>query len=140
MLSRKAGYGCDFGFRDLISIDTCGPDPLVMDLQHDPDRVGLRALKDRSQDENDKVHRGVVVVMQKHFIQRGLLHPRLALGDDSFIAIWIDDWHGRVMDNYPEGVPIWQLVAQQVSRAPVKSFLVRMPATTTRIGAITYDA
>ena len=71
-----------FGLGDLVGKDAAFPDPVMMDVQHDPGR-GLAVLVEEAlQHVDHELHRRVVVVEDQHAVEVRPLGLRLGLGDD----------------------------------------------------------
>src|SRR5215471_6631229 len=84
---------CNLGLGDLIGVDSCYSDPLVMDMQHDSHRISFRSLKDGPKYKDDKFHRGIVVIVQQYLVKRRPLQPRLTFGNNCFVALRIQIRH-----------------------------------------------
>lgn len=54
--------------------------PVLMDMQHNPGRLGLRLMKNLLQNLDDELHRGVIVVKQDALVEPRLLGLGLLLG------------------------------------------------------------
>lgn len=58
-------------FRDLVAEHTNNRNALFVDGQHNFERLGVGQAKEPFQHLHDEFHRRVVIVQQKHLIQRG---------------------------------------------------------------------
>lgn len=57
---------------DLISIDPAQPDPLLVDVKHDPCRLLSGAVEEPFQNEHDKFHWRVIIIQKKDAVERRL--------------------------------------------------------------------
>lgn len=75
----------DFRFRDVFGVNPRNSAALVMHAEHDVRRFGFGAMKELDQDLNDKLLRGVVVVVQDDFEARRL--AEFSLGLKRYVAV-----------------------------------------------------
>src|SRR6185295_6690714 len=65
---------------DFIRVDASQTQTLSVYVQHDLNGITLAVIEHSLQDEDDKLHRGEIVIMQQDLIKRRPLELRLALG------------------------------------------------------------
>src|ERR1041385_1004360 len=63
----------DLGLRDLERIDASDSDPVIVDVAHDGDRVGLVLVEHGLEHPDHELARRVVVVVEQDLVHRGLL-------------------------------------------------------------------
>ena len=63
-----------------MSVDAGETDSQPVYVQHDANGFAFAVIKNALQDEDDEFHRGVIVVMQLHSIERRPLQLCLTLG------------------------------------------------------------
>jgi len=66
MIPRKRHHLCHFGFGDFVRVNAAFSDTVMVDVQHDQGRVLFRAVEEMHDHVNDKLHRRVIIVEQKH--------------------------------------------------------------------------
>ncbi len=71
----KVQYLRDLCFGHFISIDTAQPHALLVDMKHDARGLFPGTIEEMFQDVDDKLHRRVIVIQQKHTVERRLLGP-----------------------------------------------------------------
>ncbi len=82
MFSRKIHHLRHFGLGNLIGKDTTFAHAMVMNVEHDlGGRLG-RFVEKALQDEDHKLHRGVIVIQQQHTVKAWLLRLGLGAGDN----------------------------------------------------------
>ena len=62
-----------FCFRNLVGEHAANTHAMTMDMQHDLHRFLARLAEEPLQDVHDELHRRVIVVQQKNFVEAGLL-------------------------------------------------------------------
>ncbi len=73
MFARKV-YGLrNFSLSNLKRVDTANADPPLVDVQHDLGGLFTILIEEPFQDMNDELHRGIIVVQEKHLVKGGLL-------------------------------------------------------------------
>ena len=82
VLARKIHHLRHLGLGDLVGEHPALPDTMMMDVEHDLGRGLDILLKELLQNENDKLHRRVIVVQNQHAVEIRTLCLRLDLGDD----------------------------------------------------------
>src|SRR6059058_5227516 len=70
----------DLGFGHLEGIDARDRVSVRVRVQHEARRVAFRLVEDVDQDEDDELHRRVVVVVQEDFVELRALEPGLGPG------------------------------------------------------------
>src|ERR1044072_4696588 len=73
---------CDFVYlhlSDFKSKDASETDAFPVYVEHEPNGIVFAVIEYSLQDEDDKFHRGEIVVMQKDLIERWARQPCLAL-------------------------------------------------------------
>ena len=68
------------GFGNLVGKHTDNGHALLVDGQHDLDRLRMGDAEKAFQNMHDELHRGVVVIQQQHLVKRRTLRLRLGLG------------------------------------------------------------
>src|SRR5262245_19211681 len=76
------------GLRDLAGVYARYADSLIVNLEHNADRANFGMTEHVHQHEDDEVHRGVVVIMKQHLVERGLLKLPLGVGFYRFVVLW----------------------------------------------------
>lgn len=61
---------CNLRFRHFVSINAAKPDTLLVYMQHNPGRLFARSIEKSLQNEDDKLHRGVIVIQQQDPVKR----------------------------------------------------------------------
>jgi hypothetical protein len=64
--SRKVEHLRYFRLGYVVGIDPADTHPVIVDVKHDPSRLFPRLVEEMLQNENDKLHGGVVIVEQQH--------------------------------------------------------------------------
>src|SRR5215469_14405577 len=64
--------GSHLGLRDLKRVDTGYSHAILVHVEHDSGRFGVRLVENRFQDLDHELHRRVVVVEQDNLVERGL--------------------------------------------------------------------
>ena len=95
MLARQVFDQRDFGFRDLVGINAGDADAFFVNMEHDLQRFGLLFVKDILQDLHDKLLSGVIVVMQKNFIEGRAFELFFGLGDQPMFGFAFPAAHDR---------------------------------------------
>jgi hypothetical protein len=72
-----------FCFRNLVGEDSADTHTMAMDLQHDLHGLVAPLVEESLEDMNDELHRRVVVVEQKDFVEARLLRLRPRFRDDA---------------------------------------------------------
>lgn len=65
----------DLRFGHFVGINPAQPHALLVNVKHDPRRLLCGPVEEPLQNENDELHRGVVIIQQKDTIERRLLRP-----------------------------------------------------------------
>ena len=78
------------GFGNLDGKDAADPNPVIVDMEHDPSRFLPRLVEKMLEHQHDELHRSVIVVQQEHPIHRRLLRFRLGPrgGADFLCRAW----------------------------------------------------
>ncbi len=63
------------------------PDALLVDVQHDAGGLVPALVEEPFKHDDDELHGRVVVIQQKHLVQRRLLGLGRRLGDDARLSI-----------------------------------------------------
>ena len=94
----RVSYFCNLILSNFIRVDAGDANTLSMHGQHDLDCRDGGLVKHVTQHTDHEVHRGVVVVVQEHFIEAGFINTFLGLGEDSSallgVAVAFPIWHG----------------------------------------------
>jgi len=77
----------DFCFRHLERKNAANAHAVTMDMQHYLDRILAALGEEFFQDMDDEFHRRVIVVEQKHLVERRLLSLGARAGDDTGAGI-----------------------------------------------------
>ena len=87
MVLRRVEHLGDFRLGDLIGVDPSHAESRAVDVE--PHLVGRHLVvpEDLNQDSDDKLHGGVVVVVDQHLVHRWLLGLRAFLSEDAFVAL-----------------------------------------------------
>src|SRR5262245_41646158 len=79
------------GLGDLEGVHATLPDAVLVNVEHDPRRLLSSLLEEPLQDLNHELHRGVVVVEQKHAVEARPFRLGPRLGDDARPGIAVFD-------------------------------------------------
>ena len=71
----KVQYLRDLRFGHFVGINSAQPHALLMDMKHDARGLFPGTIEEMFQDVDDKLHRRVIVIQQKHTVERRLLGP-----------------------------------------------------------------
>jgi hypothetical protein len=77
---RQFGDVCDLRFGDFTRKDARDPHAFIMNLQHNTYRIAFRVMEDADEYDDDEIHRRIIIIMQKNFIERRFFDLLLALG------------------------------------------------------------
>jgi hypothetical protein len=80
VVASQFGDCTDLGFSNAAGVFTAIADPLAMYQQHDPGGLGRVFMKDIFQNIKNKIHGGIVVIMEQNPIERRFLNLLLMIG------------------------------------------------------------
>ena len=78
---------CHFGFGNLVAEDPDHSQPLLVNRQHDLERLRVIQLEETFKHMHDKLHRRIVVIQKQHLVHGWLLRARARFDNDTGITV-----------------------------------------------------